>query len=443
MAGYDKLENLLREELDQLAEEGKLFDKNEYLNKINSASGDMASLNAIYDELCELPCDPEFKYVEPSEYEDILKESECNITDSYSEIDENYFHGAWLGRCIGCAMGQPVEGWTSENVIEWLTTAGGYPKRSYIPTVSGDRRNEGCATDEKITGMPPDDDIRYTVLGYKLMQQKGYDFDSFDVGNNWISSLPIRYVATAETHAYLNFINVDEFLPWGRPDGALELLKKAKVNTYKNPYREFIGAQIRIDGYAYVAAGMPLLASKLAFHDAYLSHTKNAIYGAMFFSAMISAAFVEKDIEKCFEIALSVVPKRSRFYEEMLLARDIAKNANSREDLIEKLVKNSKKYNWVHTINNAAICIGTIFYANGDFAEAVSLSIECGCDTDCNGATVGSFMGALLGEKNIPEYLKAPLNDTFSTGISQYENYSIKRFASECRDLRTKLNTSN
>ena len=39
MAGYNKLEVLLREELDQLAEEGKLFDKAEFLKKIDDAAG--------------------------------------------------------------------------------------------------------------------------------------------------------------------------------------------------------------------------------------------------------------------------------------------------------------------------------------------------------------------------------------------------------------------
>ena len=440
MAGYNKLEVLLREELDQLAEEGKYFDRAAILKEIDKAAGDLTKLESIYTALQTLPTDENFSFVEPSEYDDICKESSMLPEDEYTEIDEQYFHGAWLGRCIGCAMGQPVEGWKSADIIDWFQQAGKYPARNYIPTVSGSRRNEGLATSDKINGMPPDDDTRFTVIGYLLMQAKGYDFDSYDVGSHWAYTLPIRHICTAETQAYLNFVSVDEFGPWGRPERALERLKEAEVNRYKNPYREFIGAQIRIDGYAYVAAGMPLLASRLAYQDAYFSHVKNGIYGAMFFASLISAAFTTKDIDRCFESALSVVPKRSRFYEEALLARQIAKNAVSRDELIAKLVENAKKYNWVHTLNNAAICIGSIFYAKGDFAEAVSLAVECGYDTDCNGATVGSFMGALLGEKQIPAYLKDPINDTFSIKISPYDNYSVKSFALSCRALRTKLN---
>ncbi len=440
MAGYNTTEILLREEADQLYEEGKQIDIACVNQEITACGGDIEKLKVLYAKMCSLPQREDYPYVEPDEYEDILRESGCTLVDDYTHLPFEFFHGAWLGRCIGCAMGQPVEGWKSADIINWIKGAGTYPARYYIPTVSGEKRNDGAATSEHIKGMPLDDDTRFTVIAYKLMESKGYSFDSYDVGSHWAYTLPIRYICTAETQAYLNFVSVDDFGPWGRPENALEKLKAAKVNTYMNPYREFIGAQIRVDGYAYAAAGMPRLAAKLAYEDASFSHVKNGVYGAMFFSALISAAFTQKDIDKCFAAALSVVPQKSRFYEEALNARNIAKNACSREELIEKLVKNASRYNWVHTLNNAAICIGAILWAKGDFAEAVSVAVECGYDTDCNGATVGSFMGALLGESGIPEYLKNPINDTFSVGISPYDNYSIRRFAEQCMELRTKLN---
>ncbi len=442
MAGYDRLYALLIEELNQLSQEGRDIDTDSFRKRINECNENKQELMAIYSELCSLPMRSDFPYNEPSELEDIYAESDIDKLedDKYIPVDRDYFRGAWLGRCIGCALGQPVEGWQSAKIIEWYKNAGKYPISYFVPTVSGENRNEGLATDEKLCGMPLDDDTRFTVIFYLLLKEKGYDFDSWDVGSHWAWNLPFRFVCTAETQAYLNFISVDTFTPWYKPENALELLKKEKVNSYLNPYREWIGAQIRCDAFAYVAAGMPKLASKLAHTDAYFSHIKNGIYGEMFFAALIAAAFTEKDVDKCFETALSVVPKKSRFYEDAVWAKELSESDISRDELILSLLERGKKYSWVHTINNATFCIAAIMRYKNDFRGAVTFAVECGADTDCNGATVGSFMGALLGEKGVPDDLKNGMKDTFSVGVSPYDNYSIRKFADEVKELHDSLN---
>ena len=438
MAGYNTLSTLLTEELDQLFEEGRAIDKEAYRARIASAES-KEQLMALYAELQALPMREDYPYAEPSELDAIEAQSDAStLRKSHADTREDYFHGAWLGRCIGCAWGQPVEGWRSEDIITWYKEAGKYPIRSYVPTVSGRRRNEGAATEEKICGMPLDDDTRFTVLYYLLVKEKGTAFDSWDVGDHWSKKLPFRFVCTAENQAYLNFLNIDQCTPWYKPEGAMSLLREAKVSTYLNPYREWIGAQIRCDAFAYLAAGDPLTASRMAHADAYFSHTGNGIYGEMFFAAWIAAAFTEKDPDACFRAALAVVPKQSRFYEMAIWARELAKSDLSREELLQELLTFSKTYNWVHTLNNAAFCIAAITRYPHDFREAVAFAVECGLDTDCNGATVGSFMGAFLGKKAIPEELSAPLRDTFSVGIAPYDQYSIRAFAREVKALHDK-----
>ena len=442
MAGYDRVFGLVREEVNQLFEEGRDIDREKYLAMINANAENKAKLMEIYAELCALPMRSDYKYNEPSELDEIYAESDINTLpdDKYTPVDNSYFRGAWLGRCIGCALGQPVEGWQSARIIEWYKNAGKYPIKYFVPTVSGENRNEGLATDEKLCGMPLDDDTRFTVLFYKLLKEKGYDFDSWDVGSHWAWNLPFRFVCTAETQAYLNYINVDIFTPWWKPENAMELLKSERVNSYLNPYREWIGAQIRCDAFAYAAAGMPKLASRLAHTDAYFSHIKNGIYGEMFFAALIASAFTEKDVNICFEAALAVIPKNSRFYESAVWARELGESDMARDELISTLIERGSRYNWVHTINNATFCIAAIMRYKNDFREAIAFAVECGADTDCNGATVGSFMGALLGEDGVPEDLKAGMKDTFSVGISPYDNYSIARFGDEIKELHDSLN---
>ena len=443
MAGAGRLKHLVTDELTQLSDEGKAIDIKFWREKIDALDFyDKEQLLDIYNQIINLPQRPDYPYTEPSELEEIFAESDIASIpdDKYQNVDLDYFHGAWLGRCIGCALGQPCESWQSQKIIDWYKNANKYPIKGYFPTVSGNQRNEGLATDELIKGMPIDDDTRFTVLNYLLVKDKGVNFDSWDVGFHWLRKVPYHVIFTAEIQSYLNFVNVDECLYAVKPQNAAEILKREKVSTYLNPYREWIGAQIRADAFGYLAAGMPKLAAKMAYTDAAFTHTKNGIYGEMFFAALIAAAFTQKDFDKAFQTALAVIPKNSRFYKEAVWAKEIAESDIEREDLIKLLAERANKYHRVHTINNAAFCIAAMARYKTDFWEAVAFSVECGLDTDCNGATVGSVMGALLGARAIPNFASAPLQDTFTVGVYPYDNYSITKFACEVKSLCDKLN---
>ena len=58
-----------------------------------------------------------------------------------------------------------------------------------------------------------------------------------------------------------------------------------------NCFLNWIGADIRSDPWGYAAPGYPEKAAEIAYRDAYVSHRRNGIYAAMYFSAAISAAF--------------------------------------------------------------------------------------------------------------------------------------------------------
>jgi hypothetical protein len=87
MAGYQKLDVLLREELDQLEEEGRVFDKSAYIKEIAENASDKGKLMEIYGRMCSFPKNPSFPYNEPSEYEDIVKL--CAGGNGKYTIDEN------------------------------------------------------------------------------------------------------------------------------------------------------------------------------------------------------------------------------------------------------------------------------------------------------------------------------------------------------------------
>jgi ADP-ribosylglycohydrolase len=62
-----------------------------------------------------------------------------------------------------------------------------------------------------------------------------------------------------------------------------------------------------------------------------------------------------------------------------------------------------------------------------------------GLDTDCNGATVGSILGVVLGAKNLPEKWVKPLNDTVESYVLGYNNSRISRLAERTFKISKKI----
>lgn len=449
MAGWTTLKNLYQEELQQRREEGVRLD--DFLARHPETPDDPAELNKLYDELMTLPVDSAFPYDEPDGYEKILAARPEAVSVSQKEIPFDKFYGAWLGRCIGCALGKPVEtgwgfngkdgktGW--EMILEWFKGADAYPIRGYTPAHSRAEQafgiEVGCPQSqrENIRFMESDDDIRYTVLGHKMMRDKGKDFTTWDMGQMWLSELPYHMVCTAEKQAYLNLPFAQEMLDTGSTmEQALEYTR-----TWRNPYREWIGAQIRVDGFAYAAAGRPELAAWLGYKDAALSHVKNGVYGEMLCGAMIAAAFVESDPEKIVEIGLSQIPANCRLAEAVRKAVEIAKGETDQIELVRKIWDRFCQYSGVHTINNAALCAAALVFAKGDFTTAITTAVLGGWDTDCNGATVGSMIGAIVGAQAIPDFWKEPLHDTLNSNIFGFHPIAISECAKQSMEINAKL----
>jgi len=444
MAGWDTLKNLLKEELKQRTEEG--CDTSGFAEKITLAGDNKKALNMVYDELMTLEIKRDFPYEEPSELEKIkaLRPKNNIFKVENNNIDFDRFYGAWLGRCCGCALGRPIEmahfmggkdgvsGW--ELVYEWFKGANAYPITGYTPQYSTASEKYGLeairslpSTREHISFMETDDDIRYTVLGLKLMEEKGTHFTPMDIGTLWYNNLPSNMACTAERQAYINFAAEKDMVGPSSTNEEIDAFIDF-VRTYRNPYREWIGAQIRIDAYAYAAAGDPQLAAELAWKDAAFSHVKNGIYGAMFCAAMIAAAFTEKDSLKIIEAGLGQIPENCRLAHDIKKAVEITKAAKDQIDLVKNIWEAFKHYDPVHTNNNAALCAASVLFAGDDFETAIATSVLGGWDTDCNGATVGSVMGAKVGAKHIPDHWSKPLNDTLYSAIPDFHPIKI----SEC-----------
>jgi len=423
----DLLERFIRDELKQREEEGcGVSEVRSILKEVKDKNH--LRLKKIIESLSKLKPKPNFPYKEPSDLAGIRKERPRRpekITVNFSErelLDKIY--GGWLGRCAGCLLGKPVEGLNREEIEKWLRIADAYPLDDYFPPVQDipedaaswlrSRVSQLDVLRGHINRMVRDDDIDYTILNLHVIETHGFDFTTEDIGNAWLSNLPFLRVYTAERAAYRNLVNG---------------LTPPETATYMNPYREWIGAQIRADVWGYVTPGIPECGAEFAFRDARLSHVKNGIYGEMFVAAVISAAFTTDDVEEIVNIGLSVIPAESRFSEAV---RDVMEWRKKQSDWRETWMRIKEKYGRyhpVHTINNACLVLLGLLYGEGDFERSITISVMGGWDTDCNGATVGSLLGVMLGADNIPEKWINPLNDRVESFVIGFNNSRISDLA--------------
>lgn len=390
----------------------ELFDAVAKLPKseIKSDLGDV-----IYKIVCSAETDENYPYTEPNALDEIraLRQPHM-LSGTVDEAGlEDKIHGAWLGRVCGCMLGKTVEGIRTDELIPFLKETGNYPMHRYI--LRSDLTEELCEKyrfgfkhreyADEIDGMPPDDDTNYVVLAQRIFEKYGRDFTPHDVARAWVDSQPKYAYCTAERVAFCNFVK--GFEP---PESAV----------YKNPYREWIGAQIRGDYWGYINPGNPEKAAELAWRDASISHVKNGIYGEMFAAAMIAAAAVTDKMEDIILAGLAEIPKTSRLYSDVMSIVDIYRQSRPAAEAFELVHSRYNEYTghgWCHTNSNAMIVAAALLYGESDYGKTVCMAVETGFDTDCNAATAGSIVGMINGAKALPECWTAPINDTLHTAI--------------------------
>ncbi len=391
----------------------------------------------IFDALQNLDEDPEFPYEQPNNLDAIRqlrpdgpRQLDLNLTE-----DEllDHLHGAWTGRSCGCALGQPVEHICVIHqgrlrIKKYLQKRDQWPLDFYF---SGKSReddehpisSEAPATRENISHMPPDDDIHYTLMGLHVLEEGGADFKWHDVADAWNSTLPFYAICTAESQAITNY-NIRNVR-----NSNENYSSPFWMARHNNPYREWIGAQIRADGWAYCAAGNPELAAEFAWRDAHWTHTANGIYGEMFMAAIIAAAFTVDDPQELVRIGLSEIPSTCRLADAVEQGLEWIRECDDFEAFMENLEEVHGDLHPVHTVNNALICVASLFYGGMDTADSICTAVMCGLDTDCNGATVGSIVGAAAGHEAYSDRFKDPLNDTIKPKMFGFETITMAELA--------------
>lgn len=240
-------------------------------------------------------------------------------------VGRDRLHAAWLGRAAGCLLGKPVEKLPLDGIRALARAAGDWPLSTWF-TARGvpagllaahpwNRRSAPTSLAENIDGMPEDDDLNHPLLTLLLLQRHGRSFTTADLARLWLDALPAGRAFTAERIAYGNLL------------AGVEPPRTARL---RNPFREWIGAQIRADVHGWTHPGDPAGAAAQAHRDAVLTHTGNGVYGAMFTAAALAvAAGGESDVHGCLAAGLRVVPPRSRYARAIRLGVETARTEGS------------------------------------------------------------------------------------------------------------------
>jgi len=417
---------LIKAELKQRQEEG--CDIEEISGRIAVALDgeiDEDELCTLYDELMALPVDSAFPFIEPSSLEEIRAQRPNAPRKLDMELDDDALYdriyGAWLGRAAGCALGKPVEGWPKARIDKYLAEADALPLDNYLPFIeSVIPKVHIPSTRDNIHYMDRDDDMDFPILGLLALEQKGAMMSSRTIANTWLSKMPFGLTYTAESAAYRNFV-----LSIWPPESA----------QYRNPFREWIGAQIRADIFAYVAPGWPEKAAELAYRDAAISHDKNGTYGEMFVAAMIAATFVYTSTEEIVAAGLGEIPANCRLAEAVRNTLSWCREEEEWEAAWEKINEHYGHYHGVHTINNAALVVMGLYYGDKDFEKGIVTTVRAGWDTDCTGATVGSILGVKVGAEALPHKWVGVLNDRLISAVKGENDNKISDLARRTVDV--------
>jgi len=275
----------------------------------------------------------------------------------------------WLGKNIGGTLGAPYE---CKKELQRLTF--------YEPLPSKSAAN---------------DDLDLQLAWLKCLEDRGVHITCGDLADSWV-----KYLSAYPWNEY-GFCRRN----LGRG------LRPPISGCFENYYIDEMGSPIRSEIWACVAPGDPQLAAALAWHDAVLDHAGGeGVYGEMFWAALESAAFVLSDPRTLIQIGLAMIPIWSRISR---VIRDVVwcyGNGVPWEEARERILRSFGHGNPCHAPQNHGFTILGWLYGQ-DFGDKLCKAVNCGYDTDCTGATLGSVLGILGGTAGIPQKWRQPIGE--------------------------------
>ncbi|MDF2921716.1 MAG: ADP-ribosylglycohydrolase family protein [Paenibacillaceae bacterium] len=285
--------------------------------------------------------------------------------------EQDYYrivYGGWLGKNIGGTLGYADEG---KKELLNLTY---YPK---LPD-----------------GPLENDDLDLQLVWLHALEQYGPGLTARELGQEWLEHV---------------------FFPYDEYGYALANLRRGLLppvaGAFNNPFTNCMGSPIRSEIWAMATPGLPEQAAYYAYQDAIVDHAGGeGVYGEMFFAAIESAIFFERDRDQLISIGLTYIPENSRTARAVQDLLRWHKEGHSWTEARSLILEHHGSDNFTDAPQNIAFTILGWLYGE-DFEDAILKAVNCGYDTDCTAATLGAILGMLLGPEALPERWAKPLGD--------------------------------
>lgn len=251
------------------------------------------------------------------------------------------------------------------------------------------------------------DDLDLQILWLKAMEDNNCSIDAYTLGEYWLKYVPVDW----------NEYGV------GKANMRLGIMPPLSGEYNNAKWKTSNGAWIRSEIWACLAPGNPMLAAQFAWNDACVDHgCSEGTFAEIFTATLESAAFIEKDRDKLIQFALSMIPGDCRVAKAVNTAVEAKKNGITWQQAREAVIAATEDLGWFQAPRNVAFTMIGWLYGGGDFGKSICIAVNCGDDTDCTGATLGSILGIIYGTSIIPEKWRAPIGDGIKTvAVSGFE----------------------
>lgn len=373
-------------------------------------AGDFASLHLIHLRLQEAlggaTGDPDHPYWGFERY-DSFEELEPKLTlpklpayDGDSKEYEERLYAGWLAQIIAGALGTALEGYNTDA----LKAAFGEIRDFVVPPSTFN------------------DDVTFELAFLKAVERTGRQVSSREIAEMWVALIPFGW--SAELVALRNL---------------RQGIMPPESGTYRNPFYEWVGAQMRGAVCGLVAPGDPLLAARLAWTDGEVSHAYNGILGEIFNALLVSMSFIIPDARELVTATVNAMPERSEYAAVVRYALAECRSAGSWEPAWRRCEERLERYNWVHAYPNAAAQVVALWFGNGDFDETLHINAMCGQDVDCSAAQALTALGIQIGVEAIPTSWREPIGDRLRTYVRGMKELSIRELAAWTAEVAEKL----